>query len=247
MPVTLQFIGTGDAFGSGGRFNTCLLLRADGQAYLVDCGATSLVALRRAGIAPASIDAILLSHLHGDHFGGVPFFLLDSRFSEPRARPWIIAGPRGVARRVLDTLDLLFPGARVKVSDSVALEFIEWTDGVGARIGSLVVTPVPVVHPSGAPSYGLRIETGAKTLAYSGDTQWTESLVDLARDTDLFVCECYTRERDVPYHLSYRVLQQKRPALATRRLVLIHLGPDMLAHAGELDAEIASEGAVIEI
>jgi ribonuclease BN (tRNA processing enzyme) len=247
MPVTLQFVGTGDAFGSGGRFNTCFLLRAEGRAYLVDCGATSLVALRRAGVAPTEIDAILLTHLHGDHFGGVPFLLLDSRFSEPRDRPWIVAGPAGVEERVLGTLDLLFPGARTKVCDAMAVEFIEWTAREATRVGPLLVTPVPVVHPSGAPSFGLRIEIGSKAVAYSGDTEWTDALADLARDTDLFVCECYSHERDVPYHLSYRVLQQKRSRLATRRLVITHLSPDMLLRGDQIDVEIAGEGAIVEI
>jgi ribonuclease BN (tRNA processing enzyme) len=98
MGLTLTFLGSGDAFGSGGRLQTCMLLESDGRRWLLDCGATSLVALRRAGVDPATIDAILISHLHGDHFGGVPFVLLDGQFRRG-ARPLVIAGPRGVEAR----------------------------------------------------------------------------------------------------------------------------------------------------
>ena len=94
MGLTLTFLGSGDAFGSGGRLQTCMLVEGDGHRWLVDCGATSLVALRRAGVDPASIDAILISHLHGDHFGGVPFVLLDGQFRRG-ARPLVVAGPPG--------------------------------------------------------------------------------------------------------------------------------------------------------
>ena len=80
--VSIQFIGSGDAFGSGGRFQTCIRLTHQTGSLLIDCGASSLVALKRAGVPPASIDAILLSHLHGDHFGGVPFFILDAQFGD---------------------------------------------------------------------------------------------------------------------------------------------------------------------
>jgi len=99
MGLRLTFLGSGDAFGSGGRLQTCMLLESDGRRWLLDCGATSLVGLRGAGIDPSSIDAVLISHLHGDHFGGVPFLLLDGQFRRG-ARPLTVAGPRGVEARV---------------------------------------------------------------------------------------------------------------------------------------------------
>ena len=71
--MRLQFIGTGDAFGSGGRFNTCFLVESSGLRFLIDCGATSLTALNRFDVDPDSIDAVFISHLHGDHFGGLVF------------------------------------------------------------------------------------------------------------------------------------------------------------------------------
>ncbi|MBI2157181.1 MAG: MBL fold metallo-hydrolase, partial [Candidatus Rokubacteria bacterium] len=80
MSLAVRFLGSGDAFGSGGRFQTCIHLGAAGGSVLVDCGATSLVAMRRFGLDPQGIACVVLSHLHGDHFGGVPFLVLDAQF-----------------------------------------------------------------------------------------------------------------------------------------------------------------------
>lgn len=98
--VRLRFLGSGDAFGSGGRFQTCLLLDGAGDGLvLIDCGASSLIAMRRAGVDPSAVGWVLLTHLHGDHFGGLPFLVLDGQFSR-RTRPLVVAGPPGARARV---------------------------------------------------------------------------------------------------------------------------------------------------
>ncbi|MGH6753925.1 MAG: MBL fold metallo-hydrolase, partial [Bradyrhizobium sp.] len=74
--MQLQFIGCGDALGSGGRANTCFHVTGDSVNFLIDCGASSLPALKRLDVVSDSIDLILITHFHGDHFGGLPFFLL---------------------------------------------------------------------------------------------------------------------------------------------------------------------------
>ena len=93
----VQFVGSGDAFGSGGRFNTCFHVAGREFSFLIDCGASSLVAMKRFGIDCNSIDLIVLTHYHADHCGGVPFFILDARFLARRTRPLTIAGPPPVA------------------------------------------------------------------------------------------------------------------------------------------------------
>src|SRR5258705_13554138 len=89
----LQFVGSGDAFGSGGRFNTCFHVVAEELNFLIDCGASSLVAMKRLGIDRNAIDLIVLTHYHADHCGGVPFFILDAQFVAKRARPLTLSGP----------------------------------------------------------------------------------------------------------------------------------------------------------
>jgi hypothetical protein len=81
MAVTVRFVGSGDSFGSGGRFQTCILVDGPRSRFAIDCGASSLTALAQQDIEHNSIDAILLTHLHGDHCGGVPFLLMDAMLS----------------------------------------------------------------------------------------------------------------------------------------------------------------------
>ena len=140
--MTVQFLGSGDAFGSGGRFQTCIAVTAGRERYLVDCGASSLIAMRRFGVAPGSITAIVLTHLHGDHFGGVPFFILDAQFYSKRTAPLVVAGPPGTSRRITEALEVLFPGASA-VEQKFPIEYVEWTDGERLRVGSAWVTPLP--------------------------------------------------------------------------------------------------------
>ncbi len=98
-PVTVTFAGSGDAFGSGGRYQACIHIRSqDHPPFLLDCGATSLSALKARDLDPGEIAAVFISHLHGDHFGGLPFLILDGQFTR-RTSPLTVAGPPGTAAR----------------------------------------------------------------------------------------------------------------------------------------------------
>jgi len=239
------FLGSGDAFGSGGRLQACISVRAAGAHVLLDCGATSLVALHRAGVDPASVDAVLVSHLHGDHFGGLPFMVLDAQFSH-RRRPLLVVGPPGVQERVVQAMDVLFPGS-AGTRRAFELRFLELAERTPRAVGTLDVTAYPVAHASGAPAYGLRLAHGATTIAYSGDTEWTATLVDLAHDADLFICEAYFFDKAVSNHLSYATLAAHRDELRCRRLVLVHPSADMLGRRAEVREEIAEDGLTLDL
>jgi ribonuclease BN (tRNA processing enzyme) len=243
--MELRFIGSGDAFGSGGRFQTCLYLSGAGPAGLVDCGASSLVALKRAGVDPSEIGWVLLSHLHGDHFGGLPFMILDGQFSR-RTEPLVVAGPPGGRERIEAAMEVFFPGS-TGVSRRFATPYQELAPREESTVGPARVTAFAVEHASGAPSYALRVRYGGRVIAYSGDTEWTESLVEAARDADLFVCEAYTFERKIRHHLDYRTLQQHLPRIGCRRVILTHMGPDMLSHLEAVDTEHALDGQRVTV
>src|ERR1043165_4965209 len=108
--MKVRFLGSGDAFGSGGRFNTCIMVEGAAGRYLVDCGATSHVAMRKFDVDPATIRAVFITHLHGDHFGGLPFLIMDGRYMSHRTAPLILAGPKGLRERLIPVMDGLFPG-----------------------------------------------------------------------------------------------------------------------------------------
>lgn len=247
MPgVTVRVLGCGDAFASGGRFQACFMVASGGQHCLLDCGATTLVAMRRLAIDPATLDAVFLSHLHGDHFGGLPFLLLDAQFAHARERPLAIAGPPGTRDRVMAATEVLFPGA-ASLDWRFALSFHELAAGRTDAIGSFAITPFPAVHPSGAPSYSLRLRAGDRTVAYSGDTEWTDTLLQVAVGADLFIVECSGFDTKALFHIDYNTLKPHLNVLSAKRVVLTHMGEAMLAQVGNLDVEGAEDGQLIEL
>jgi ribonuclease BN (tRNA processing enzyme) len=245
--MRVHFIGCGDAFGSGGRFNTCFHVTADGVNFLIDCGATSLVALKRANVDRNAIDLILVTHFHADHFGGVPFFILDAQFFAKRGRPLTIAGPAGLKEWYVRAMEVAFPGSS-KAKQKFELSLVELTPGEIWRGQGIEVTPALVRHgqPEG-PFHAYRLAVEGKVIAYTGDTEWTESLIEIGRDADIFIAEAYFYEKEVPLHLSYKTLVNKLSSIRPKRLVLTHMNEDMLAHASEATHEKAEDGLVIEL
>ncbi len=165
--VRVQFLGSGDNFGSGGRFQTCIYVNTGNERFLIDIGASSLITMKRFGVETADIDFILLLHLHGDHFGGLPFFILESQVISRRKRPIVVAGPSSLETRIFETMEALFPGS-TRAKRDFSIEFVEYTDKETINIGSIAVTPHRVIHPIDAPAYALRIECQEKVIAYSG-------------------------------------------------------------------------------
>jgi ribonuclease BN (tRNA processing enzyme) len=246
VAVRIRFLGSGDAFGAGGRFQTCIHLQGDsGSPMLLDCGASSLVAMKRAGVEPTEIDAVALTHLHGDHFGGLPFLILDAQFRH-RERTLLVAGPPGTEERVGAAMEVLFPGSS-QAQRSFEVSVVELEPSAPLDVGAATVTAFPVDHASGAPAYALRVALGGRQIAYSGDTQWTETLRDAARGADVFVCEAYFFEKQVRYHLDYRTLQAHLHEFDCKRIILTHRSEDMLRRAGEVDLECAEDGLTLEL
>lgn len=242
--IHVTFLGSGDAFGSGGCFQTCMYVDAGATRFLLDCGASSLIAMKRQELGPTLIDAILLTHLHGDHFGGLPFFILDAQLISRRTNPLIVAGPPGLESRIRGAMENFFPGSsRTRLRFS--LQFLELEEKRPTTIGPSKVTPFRVIHESGAPSYALRIECEGKVIAYSGDTEWTDELLPAAQGADLFICEAYFFNKKVKYHLDYETLLAHRTALGCRRLILTHMSEDLLSQVQSLDAECAQDGTHI--
>jgi ribonuclease BN (tRNA processing enzyme) len=219
---------------------------SEAGACLLDCGATALVAMRRFAIDPASIDAIFLSHLHGDHFAGVLFLLLEQHFVSQRKKPLLIAGPTGTEDRVMAALDVFFPGA-AQLAWRFPLTFAELTPRRTARFGAFAITPHAVTHPSGSAAFAFRLKAGERLIAYSGDTRWTDTLVKVGRDADLFIIECYAFEGAPEHHIDYSTLRDHVPKLHSKRVLLTHLSRQMLDHLSDVDLEVAEDGQLLEL
>ncbi len=247
--MKLRVVGCGDAFGAGGRSNTCFHVTTAAAVVTLDFGASAPVALNRFGLSSADIDIIFLSHLHGDHFGGLPFLLLDGQFVNRREKPLVIVGPPGTKARVDAAMEVLFPsmGGTAWRFD---WEVREVEPGSTTWQGPFRLTTAEVVHFAGAPATALRLEGAGRVLAFSGDTEWTEALLPIARGADLFICESFAFEGHPPGHLAYRTLEARRADLAAKRILLTHMGDAMLARCDEVDGAhftAAEDGLVLDV
>lgn len=244
--MQLRFVGCGDAFGSGGRFNTCFHVTGDTVNFLIDCGASSLPALKRCGTDLGAIDLVLITHFHGDHFAGLPFLILDAQFGR-RERPLTVAGPAGLPARLTAVMEALFEHSSA-TRQRFDLDLIELVPDQPRNLGAIRVTPCTAVHgQSGGPFLSYRIEVEGRTIAYTGDTEWTDALVDVGRGADLFIAEAYTFGREVRNHLGYDRLAAELPRIGARHVVLTHLGETMLSHADEVPYTVASDGLVVDL
>lgn len=243
MSVSVTFLGTGNAFADGGRSHACILVSAPGGRILLDCGGSALPPLRRA-CDPNEIDAVAITHLHGDHFGGLPFLAMQQKYA-PRTRPLLIAGPPSLERRFMDACLALY-------SDFFATPLpydIEFTvlGEAATRLGPAEVVALPVEHVPVSEPHGFRVRVGATLIAYSGDARWSDALPKLADGADLFICETTTYSTPDPVHLSAKELVAHRNELRCDRVLATHLGRESIENLRSFGVEHADDGMVVEL
>jgi len=244
VPLRVTFIGSGSAFADGGRSHACIHVTAPGVSLLLDCGGSSLPAIRREVDAEA-IDAIAISHLHGDHFGGIPYLVIEQHFAG-RTAPLLIGGPRALGERLRALESSLYPDFFRKTKLGFPIREIP----LGANeteFGGALVSALPVKHVAESDPHGLRVRVGDKLIAYSGDAIWSDDLARVAKGADLFICDATFFDRDDPSHISYRTLMSHRDALDCKRIVLTHLGSETLARIGELEIDHAVDGLTLVV
>ncbi|MGD9669963.1 MAG: MBL fold metallo-hydrolase [Hyphomicrobiaceae bacterium] len=247
--MKLTVIGSGDAFGSGGRLQTCYHVAAAETEFLIDCGATALIGIQKLGMDPDRVGTIFVSHLHGDHFAGLVWWLLHALHVTHRTTPLDIVGPEGIAERYNIAAEALFPGATTR-EPRHEINWHELAAEQSVTVNGITATPYAVRHPSGAPSYALRIAHDGKVIGFSGDSEWVEALTDVAADADLYISECYGYEEPARFHMNWRVIEENLGRLTARKIMLTHMSRVMLDHAGSINAPrvvLADDGLTISI
>lgn len=247
--MQLTVIGSGDAFGSGGRLQTCFHVAASDKEFLIDCGATTMIGMNGLGLDPSRVGTIFISHLHGDHFAGLVWFVLHAEHVARRNVPLDVVGPPGIAARYAMAADALFPSSSGRTL-RFRLRFHEITADAALEVGGIRVAATLVSHPSGAPSHALRIEVEGRTIGFSGDTEWVDALVEVASGADLYISECYGFDAPTPYHMCWKGLEQKLGQLTARRIMLTHMSTGMLQQSAQIENErviVAQDGMQIEL
>ena len=236
----LLFIGTGDAFGSGGRRNSAILVRDAGRTLLLDCGPTTLGGLKELGVDPLEIDAVAISHFHGDHIAGLPFLMLEYTFESRRTTPLHILGP-ATTRERLDEMTAAFH-YEVPVERPHPVHYVEFCAGRTADAAGFSITPLPAVHHPETKPFMMRVDTADRRLVFSGDTGWHDELPDKVGDASLFVSECVFFEESYDFHLSHERLESERPRFRCDSILLTHLGREVLEARDRVQFDTADDG-----
>ena len=250
METTLTFLGTADAFNAGGRGNSCYLIEDSLGCYSVDFGPTALLKCQILGVNLNDLDGVFITHLHGDHIGGIAMLLVHLEFVLERTRPLVIAGPPGVEER----LSLLNQSAYPSVMQrglSYAVNFVQWEVPGTIEVLGRTVSAIRAKHDKLAVATSLRVERGGQTICFSGDTGWQPELAALTQGANIFVCECSMHHPDYWGHLSVDELVSVRDQLHVDNLYLSHLSDASRAAAtaqlAALRAHIADDGLVVTV
>jgi ribonuclease BN (tRNA processing enzyme) len=255
--VKITVIGCSGSYPGPDSAASCYLVEAPhpedpARTYrlVLDMGSGSLGALQR-HVDALTIDAVLVSHLHPDHFFDISGYYVMRKYhpsgSQPRIPVW---GPRGMKSRVAKAYGLpLDPG----MNDE--FEFKKLRKGT-MELGPFTITCQRMDHP--IPAYGFRIENGGKVLTYSGDTALCDNLVGLAHGADLLLAEAAFRDdADNPPHVHMTGSDAATVAhqAGVAHLVLTHIPPwhdkqhALLETAGVYDGPVslAAEGSSFEL
>ncbi|MGC1244559.1 MAG: MBL fold metallo-hydrolase [Chryseosolibacter sp.] len=239
----VKCLGCGDAFGSGGRLQTSFYIRAGGKGILLDCGASTLIALRKEKLTPDDIDVILITHLHGDHFGGLPFILCEILALARRKKTLTIIGPPAIRERTLQALACFYPGIAPTAESPIVFKI--YTAGVKMEFEGLQIEACEAIHSPDSHPHSLRLEADQKVVVFSGDTEWSENLIKISRGADLFICECSSYAGAMPGHLSLKQLLLHVDRIEAKQIVLTHLGEDALKNVLKFPLAVASDGMIL--
>lgn len=223
---------------------------------MVDFGATALADLRRRGRSPDELAGVAITHLHGDHIGGLPYFWIDALFNQRRAAPFRIIGPTGTRARLEELLRVTY-GPIAEYERPFSLELEEIRPGQQASLAGLTVRAYAADHmdpPEEPLCLRLEAPNGGPTVAFSGDTSMCPGLFEAARGADLLIAECTTLAPPSGRHCTWSEWETELSKVEADRVLLTHLGADVRAAAqrGELtvdgvDLAFAEDGLIIPL
>ncbi len=225
--MKLTVLGSGTSIPHPKRSSSGYWLETSGGTILLDCSASAIHRMTEEGLDWTELRTIWISHFHLDHCGGLAPFLAGTKHSsemQQRSRPLRIFGPIGL-RSLLERFDavnnyrLLEQPFPIEIIEIEALEPFEILSGVTA-------TAMKTPHTDESHAIHIR-DTDEKTLVYSADTGFDESIAAFANRTDLFILECsFVRDKPVQKHLELAEAMFLIRKAYPKRAILTHFYPE---------------------
>lgn len=220
MKITI--LGSGTAVPDLKRNSAGILLEHNGLRYLIDFGYGNVHQLLRMGITYHDIDGIFFTHHHPDHMCDLVYFLFGSQYpGDPRRRDLPIVAAPGF-RAYFDNLMSAFNNWLVP--DTYNVRIIEQDEETRDYDG-LQVTTRKVQHIELSRGYRFTDENG-KSVAISGDTDYSPNMVELGRNADLMILECAVPdELKVDKHATPSLCGRMAREAGCKTLCLTHFYP----------------------
>lgn len=194
----LVLLGTGTPNPDPERHGPSVAVVVDGEPYLVDAGAGLVRRAAAAGLPMPALRRVFLTHLHSDHTIGLPDVLLTPWVLE-REAPLEVYGPAGTGEMIAHLLAAYDADIRRRVDGLQPQNATGWrTDvtllqpGVVYRDSLVTVTAIPVPHEDWPEAYGFRFETADRVIVISGDTRWSDAVIEACNGCDVLVHEVYS-------------------------------------------------------
>ena len=223
--LDLTFIGSGNAFAPGGLCWNGFVVN---RKYLFETPPQALMSLHQVGIDPNTIEVVILSHHHGDHFLGMPNLLLHWKYMG-RTTPVKIVGPPDTKKLSELLGETVYPGLMDLDFD---VEWIVARPGRCLKVGDLVIEPVEAIHDDRLiMSLGFHCYINGRKLGYTGDSILCDGVKDLARSSEILISECASKSDNIPVHMNLDddipIVRDTMPTAS--ELILTHITPDVTA------------------
>ncbi len=223
--MKLLFLGTSNAFGADGRFYTSFLIEGK-KKILVDAGPTLLSSLKMNNLSLNDIDILLLSHLHADHYLGIPQMVLENYYVIKREKPILFICPKGTKQLIVDLCNLIYDNI---ISEHVTklFKFVEIDPGESYTSDDIRIETTYAEHDDS--SRMLIIHMDNKIISYTGDTSFmADTLLKLAERSDILITECTSAGYKIPSHTQLEdLINLEFPSNA--KVYLVHLGESTIA------------------